>query len=76
MAPSSRACPRMPSTARRPMRARPTSTGWLFKLDQPTYMTVMASAESEQLRRDIYEAWVTRASDQGPSAGTLRQLRR
>jgi len=43
--------------------------GWLFKLDQPTYMTVMASAESEQLRRDIYEAWVTRASELGPSAG-------
>ena len=43
--------------------------GWLFKLDQPTYVTIMASAESEQLRRDVYEAWVTRASDQGPSAG-------
>ncbi len=43
--------------------------GWLFKLDQPTYMTVMASAESAQLRRDIYEAWITRASDLGPSAG-------
>jgi oligopeptidase A len=43
--------------------------GWLFKLDQPTYMTVMTSAESETLRRDIYEAWITRASDLGPSAG-------
>ena len=43
--------------------------GWLFRLDQPTYMTVMASAESEQLRRDIYEAWITRASELGPSAG-------
>jgi oligopeptidase A len=43
--------------------------GWLFKLDQPTYMTVMASAESAQLRRDIYQAWVTRASELGPSAG-------
>jgi len=44
-------------------------TGWLFKLDQPTYMTIMASAENEQLRRDIYEAWITRASELGPSAG-------
>jgi oligopeptidase A len=43
--------------------------GWLFKLDQPTYMTIMASAENEQLRRDIYEAWVTRGSELGPSAG-------
>jgi len=44
-------------------------SGWLFKLDQPTYMTIMSSAESEQLRRDIYEAWITRASELGPSAG-------
>jgi oligopeptidase A len=43
--------------------------GWLLKLDQPTYVTVMANAASEQLRRDIYEAWVTRASELGPSAG-------
>jgi oligopeptidase A len=43
--------------------------GWLFKLDQPTYMTVMSSAENDQLRRDIYEAWITRASELGPSAG-------
>jgi oligopeptidase A len=43
--------------------------GWLFKLDQPTYMTVMASAENSQLRRDIYEAWITRASELGPGAG-------
>jgi len=44
-------------------------SGWLLKLDQPTYMTVMSCAESAQLRRDIYEAWVTRASELGPSAG-------
>jgi oligopeptidase A len=43
--------------------------GWLFKLDQPTYMTVMANAANAQLRRDIYEAWVTRASELGPSGG-------
>jgi oligopeptidase A len=43
--------------------------GWLFKLDQPTYLTIMVSAESEQLRRDVYEAWVTRASELGPSGG-------
>jgi oligopeptidase A len=43
--------------------------GWLFKLDQPTYVTIMASAEDENLRRDIYEAWVTRASEIGPSGG-------
>jgi oligopeptidase A len=46
-----------------------SQAGWLFKLDQPTYLTIMANAESEQLRRDIYEAWITRASELGPSAG-------
>ena len=48
--------------------------GWLFKLDQPTYLTVMTSAQSEVLRRDIYEAWITRASDLGPSAGRFDNL--
>jgi oligopeptidase A len=32
-------------------------------------MTIMANAANAQLRRDIYEAWVTRASEMGPSAG-------
>jgi oligopeptidase A len=43
--------------------------GWLLFLDPPTYTTVMAQAEAEALRRSYYEAWVTRASDQGPHAG-------
>jgi len=43
--------------------------GWLFQLDQPTYVTVMTDAVSPQLRRTFYEAWTTRASDQGPGAG-------
>ncbi|HXQ30929.1 MAG TPA: M3 family metallopeptidase [Steroidobacteraceae bacterium] len=43
--------------------------GWLLTLDQPTYLAVMTHAHSEQLRREFYEAWVTRASDRGPLAG-------
>jgi oligopeptidase A len=43
--------------------------GWLFALEQPTYVAVITDADSEALRRDFYEAWSTRASDQGPSAG-------
>jgi oligopeptidase A len=43
--------------------------GWLFALEQPSYVAVMTDADSENLRRDFYEAWATRASDQGPSAG-------
>jgi oligopeptidase A len=43
--------------------------GWLLSLDQPTYVAVVTDAEHEPLRRVVYEAWVTRASDQGVSAG-------
>src|SRR5208283_3134028 len=43
--------------------------GWLLTLDQPTYLAVITHADSEQLRREFYEAWVTRASDRGPLAG-------
>jgi oligopeptidase A len=45
------------------------ASGWLLSLDQPTYVAVLTDAESPQLRRAFYEAWCTRASDQGPSAG-------
>jgi oligopeptidase A len=43
--------------------------GWMLTLDQPTYVAVVTDAESETLRRAFYEAWTTRASDQGPNAG-------
>jgi oligopeptidase A len=42
--------------------------GWILTLDQPTYVAVVTDAESEKLRRAFYEAWSTRASDQGPNA--------
>jgi len=43
--------------------------GWLFGLDQPTYVAVVTDGESAALRRVFYEAWSTRASDRGPVAG-------
>jgi oligopeptidase A len=43
--------------------------GWILTLDQPTYVAVVTDAASESLRRAFYEAWVTRASDRGPTAG-------
>ena len=42
--------------------------GWVFGLDQPTYVAVITDAESATLRRVFYEAWSTRASDRGPLA--------
>ncbi|HWX68937.1 MAG TPA: M3 family metallopeptidase, partial [Steroidobacteraceae bacterium] len=43
--------------------------GWILRLDQPTYVAVATDAESAELRRAFYEAWTTRASDRGPTAG-------
>jgi oligopeptidase A len=45
------------------------TSGWLLTLDQPTYLAVLTHAENSELRRTFYEAWNTRASDQGPLAG-------
>lgn len=43
--------------------------GPVITLDGPTYQAVMMHAEDRALRREIYTAWTTRASDQGPHAG-------
>ncbi len=43
--------------------------GWLLDLEIPTYLAVMSYAASRSLRREIYTAYTTRASDQGPHAG-------
>ena len=43
--------------------------GFVLTLDQPTYVAVLTDAHSPTLRRLFYEAWTTRASDQGPHAG-------
>ena len=48
--------------------------GWYFTLDAPNYQAVMMHAENEALRRDFYQAWVTRASTKAPptAVGTTR----
>jgi len=43
--------------------------GWLFTLDFPSYLPVMTYAENQALREEVYLAFSTRASDQGPNAG-------
>jgi len=43
--------------------------GWLLTLEFPVYHGVMTSADDRALRREMYEAWTTRASDRGPHAG-------
>jgi oligopeptidase A len=41
--------------------------GWLFRLDQPTYIAVITHAENQNLRFRFYRAWVTRASPEMPN---------
>lgn len=43
--------------------------GYLFTLEQPSYVAVVTHADSEKLRHEMYNAYVTRSSDQGPNAG-------
>ncbi len=43
--------------------------GWMLTLDYPSYFPVMTYADDADLRREAYEAYQTRASDQGPNAG-------
>lgn len=43
--------------------------GYLLTLDMPSYLPVMTYCDNQALRKEIYEAYVTRASDRGPNAG-------
>ena len=43
--------------------------GWMVDLNAPSFHAVMTYAEDRALRQEVYSAYVTRASDQGPSAG-------
>ncbi|MCX7106793.1 MAG: oligopeptidase A [Methylococcales bacterium] len=40
--------------------------GWLITLQSPSFQAVMTYANDRELRREHYEAYSTRASDQGP----------
>ena len=43
--------------------------GWLISLEFPSYFAVMTYANDRALREEVYAAYCTRASDQGPNAG-------
>ena len=45
--------------------------GWLITLDFPSFYAVMTYATDRALREEVYTAFCTRASDQGPNAGKL-----
>jgi len=43
--------------------------GWLATLKGPVVQAILTFADDRALRRDVYTAYNTRASDQGPDAG-------
>lgn len=45
---------------------REEQEGWVFNLEYPSYLPVMTYADDRELRREVYTAFVTRASDAGP----------
>ncbi len=48
---------------------RAGESGWRLTLDFPCYYAVMSYADDPALRCELYTAYATRASDQGPNAG-------
>ena len=55
-------------------------TGWLINLEFPSYLPVMTYCDDGDIRKQVYLAQVTRASEVGPNAGqwdnteTIRHL--
>ena len=43
--------------------------GWVFSLQAPSYIPFIMFADDRSLRQQVYEAYVTRASEVGPDAG-------
>ena len=61
----------MPDSALEQARAaarRQNKEGLLLTLDMPMYLAVMTYCDDGALRREIYTAFATRASEQGPDA--------
>ncbi|QBH98332.1 oligopeptidase A [Limnobaculum zhutongyuii] len=55
--------------AAREMAKAKEQDGWLLTLDIPSYLPVMTYGDNRELRHEMYQAFSTRASDQGPNAG-------
>lgn len=45
------------------------AAGWLLTLDPSVVSDILKYADTRLLRRQVHEAWVSRASDAGPQAG-------
>ena len=61
----------LPESALAAAKAQATAKGlegWLVTLDMPSYIPVMMYCDNRDLRYEMYHAYTTRASDQGPNA--------
>ncbi|WP_447527319.1 oligopeptidase A [Vreelandella sp. TE19] len=64
----------VPESARETLKAAAEAKGvegYRITLDFPSFFPVISYADSRALREEVYTAFVTRASDQGPNAGTF-----
>jgi oligopeptidase A len=62
----------LPDSARAQMQQAAQAKGldgWLVTLEFPSYYAVMTYADDRALREEVYTAYATRASEQGPNAG-------
>ncbi|SDO48835.1 oligopeptidase A . Metallo peptidase. MEROPS family M03A [Halomonas shengliensis] len=62
----------LPESALATLRANAEAKGqasYRITLDFPSFFPVVTYADDRELRREVYTAFVTRASDQGPLAG-------
>jgi oligopeptidase A len=62
----------VPESARDTLKATADAKGidgYRITLDFPSFFPVVSYADNRDLRREVYTAFVTRASDQGPNAG-------
>jgi oligopeptidase A len=48
--------------------------GWMVDLSAPSFHAVMTHADARKLREQVYTAYVTRASDQGPDSSKWDNL--
>ena len=64
--------PGVPATLLEPMREAASAReqeGYLLTLDMPCYTAVLTYCEDQDIRKELYLAYGTRASDRGPNAG-------
>ena len=58
----------LPKSALAGAKAKNYDEGWLLSLDFPCYFAIMTHCDNRELRKEMYTAYNTRASTEGPNA--------